>query len=63
MWPALWLEKKFPLPEQGQSQFETVRELVGLFKQGPLESDQEFAERVVAALQRRMHKRKLGKGN
>jgi hypothetical protein len=40
----------FPLPKQEQG-FETKRTLVGLYKQGPLETNQQFAERIV----REMH--------
>jgi len=42
------VDKRFPLPNQEQ-EFETKRELVGLFKQGPLETDRKFAERIVRA--------------
>jgi len=39
-------DKRFRLIEQDQSQFETKRTLVGLYKQGPLETTDQFAERV-----------------
>ena len=39
------VDKKFPLPPS-QEDFETKRTLVGLFKQGPLETNREFVERV-----------------
>jgi hypothetical protein len=39
------VDKKFPLPPS-QEDFETKRTLVGLFKQGPLETNKEFALRV-----------------
>jgi hypothetical protein len=39
-------DKRFPLPKQERSQFETKRTLVGLYKQGPLETNQQFAERI-----------------
>jgi hypothetical protein len=42
--------KRFLLPKQEQ-EFETKRELVGLFKQGPLETDQQFAQRIMKAFQ------------
>lgn len=38
-------DKKFPLQHQPTG-FETKRELIGLFKQGPLETQRQFAERV-----------------
>ena len=44
-------EKKFPLPKQEQTRFETKRQLVGLYKQGPLETLQQFAERIVKEMQ------------
>lgn len=39
----------FPLPKQEPTQFETQRVLIGLFKLGPLETQKEFAERIVNA--------------
>ena len=42
-------EKRFPLPKQEQTRFETKRTLVGLYKQGPLETNQQFAERSFPA--------------
>jgi hypothetical protein len=39
-------DRLFPLPKQGQK-FETKRMLIGLYKQRPLETDREFAERIV----------------
>jgi len=44
------VDKKFPLPPS-QEDFETKRTLVGLFKQGPLETNKEFALRVWKATQ------------
>jgi hypothetical protein len=41
----------FPLPPKPNPDFESVRELVGLFKQGPLETNRQFAERVFKAWQ------------
>jgi hypothetical protein len=40
------MDKRFPLPKPASDDFEKKRELVGLFKQGPLETNREFAERV-----------------
>jgi hypothetical protein len=44
-------DKRFPLLRQEQSQFETKRTLVGLYKQGPLETNDQFAERIVREMQ------------
>jgi hypothetical protein len=44
------VDKKFPLPPS-QEEFESKRTLVGLFKQGPLETNEEFVERVWKAYQ------------
>jgi len=54
-------DKRFPLPKQEQTRFETKRTLLGLFKQGPLETDDQFAERVARAFQQRMRERKRDK--
>lgn len=43
--------KLFPLPKQEPTPFETHRALIGLFKQGPLETQKEFAQRIVKAFQ------------
>jgi len=45
------VDKRFPLPNQEQEEFETKRELVGLFKQRPLETNTEFALRIWKANQ------------
>jgi hypothetical protein len=44
-------DKKFPLPPKQSEEFESKRTLVGLFKQGPLETTKEFALRVWKANQ------------
>jgi DNA anti-recombination protein RmuC len=44
-------QRLFPLAKREQTRFETKRELLGLFKQGPLETEKEFAERVAKAFQ------------
>ena len=36
-------------PQKSETRFETKRELIGLYKQGPLETNREFAERVFEA--------------
>jgi hypothetical protein len=43
--------KLFPLPKQEPTPFEKQRALIGLFKQGPLETQKEFAQRIVKAFQ------------
>jgi hypothetical protein len=43
--------KLFPLPQQEPTPFETQRALIGLFKLGPLETQNEFAQRIVKAFQ------------
>jgi hypothetical protein len=50
------VDRRFPLSNPGPK-FETKRELVGLFKQGPLETNREFAERVAKAFQEHHAKR------
>jgi hypothetical protein len=44
-------KKRFPLPEREQTEFETKRTLVGLYKQGPLETNDQFADRIVREMQ------------
>jgi len=53
-------EKKFPLPKREQTRFETKRTLVGLYKQGPLETNQQFAERIVREMQEYLAKSREG---
>jgi hypothetical protein len=55
-------DKRFPLPSE-QEQFETKRTLVGLFKQGPLETNREFAERVAKTFQQHQVKHSQAKTN
>lgn len=54
------LRRLFPLAKQEEG-FETKRTLVGLFKQGPLETNQQFAERVMEAFRQRTNKSKPDK--
>jgi hypothetical protein len=54
-------EKRFPLINPRQGQFETKRELVGVFEQGPLETNKEFAERIFAAFQAHQAKRQASR--
>jgi len=53
-------EKRFPLPRQEQTRFETKRTFVGLYKQGPLETNQQFAERIVREMQEHLAKSRQG---
>jgi len=53
-------EKRFPLPKQEQTRFETKRTLVGLYKQGPLETNQQFAKRIVREMQEYLAKSRQG---
>jgi hypothetical protein len=48
-------DKRFPLPKQAQG-FETKRTLVGLYKQGPLETLNQFAERIAREMQEHLAK-------
>ena len=48
--------KLFPLPKHEESRFETKRTLVGLYKQGPLETTDQFAERIVREIQEHLAK-------
>ena len=48
--------KRFPLPEPEPGRFETKRQLMGLFKQGPLETRKQFAERIVKTMQEHLAK-------
>jgi hypothetical protein len=50
------LEKAFPLPKDPPSRQDTKRELLGLFKQGPLETLDEFAERVTKQSNLALHR-------
>ena len=54
-------EKRFPLPNQEQTHFDTKRTLVGLYKQGPLETDDQFAERIVREMQEYQAKSRQGR--
>jgi hypothetical protein len=44
-------------PQKSETRFETKRELIGLYKQGPLEMNREFAERIVREFQEHQAKR------
>jgi hypothetical protein len=52
------IDKKFPLTPKTEEQFESKRELMGLFRQRPLETEQQFAERVFGACQEYQERQK-----
>jgi hypothetical protein len=48
-------------PQKSETRFETKRTLIGLFKQGPLETNRQFAERIVGAFRAHRAKQKAAR--
>jgi hypothetical protein len=53
-------ERAFPFPEEPPSKQDKKRTLVGLWKMEPLETVDEFAERVAKALRQQLRQHQTG---